>query len=118
MHSHLSMHIWSILVLLKDAHSKGEHMSTQVKFAPFGIGIHSMDSDEAKQAIHTATEKGKNTCFFLLGVVVLSGEIILRSTANGLNKASEAVADVHTAYVKGVANNNTLHKAANSVTKS
>lgn len=90
---------------------------TQVKFAPFGIGIHSMDSKKAKELIGKAAEKGATVGFVALGLAVIGGEIALRATANGLTHAANAVADIHDQYNDHVKENSTLQKAVKTASK-
>jgi hypothetical protein len=61
--------------------------------------------------VETIKSKGKNACFFVFGVGIIVGEIVLRKTADVVLDAGNAIHDAHTEYITKVRKNPTLLKS-------
>jgi hypothetical protein len=75
-----------------------------LKFAPFGIGVHSIEADKVSKKAAEVKQIAKDVSFGLFCYAV-GGALIgigkgLELTANGLTHAANFTADVHDSYWK------------------
>lgn len=78
---------------------------TMLKFAPFGIGIHSMPKEEAVQAAKKVGEVFKGLGALAVGFSIIGVERGLYYTNAGLQMAANATADAHDAFCAQVQKN-------------